>query len=53
MEYLQFCYFISGSFSLLDVLIGIGCVYVFIDVGVHTCMSICIYTVFLKKPYFQ
>jgi hypothetical protein len=25
------------------------CVYVFIGVSAHTCMSICIYTVFLKK----
>jgi hypothetical protein len=28
---------------------GKVCVRMFIGVGAHTCMSICIYTVFLKK----
>jgi hypothetical protein len=29
------------------------CVRVFIKVSVHMCMSICLYTVFLKKTSFQ
>jgi hypothetical protein len=38
--------------SLSEVLIELGCVCVFIRVDVHTCMSIYVCTVFLKKQYF-
>jgi hypothetical protein len=39
----------SSRFSLSDVLIEVWCVYVFIGVSVHMCISICVCTVFLKK----
>jgi hypothetical protein len=41
----------SNRFSLLDVLIGVRYKYVFIGMSTHICISICIYTVFLKKNH--
>jgi hypothetical protein len=42
---------IKPAQSFRDVHRGRVCVHVFIGVSAHTCMSICICTVFLKKKY--
>jgi hypothetical protein len=43
---------IKPAQSFRDVHIGRVCVRVFIEVGAHTCISIYICTVFLKKIFF-